>query len=362
MFLSRCLFSFAGVFLVFAFGISEIKCRKLSITYNEDCDIPECEGKNESSNTFNLAHVVAVGDNDTVHYLWSSVGGPTILLAVTDHKSQLMVNWKKLLVEEDVSKSIEFTSVPTYSMAMLVTKLIEFNDTKDTADVSNPNSNVTMITPLDSINWLNFNDTIDSKTCSGTFQSIRKYKKTNSTLSVKVRAYNETGRATALPHMQYTENTTQFDFSIKNFPSHFLNSRYAVEVLMVSDKAAELHVKKSIDDEYTPAIFSIMNFVAPASSKSLLGSYSQWKPVVYSDAKHSLSDALQCHESNVIQYSDKIPNRSIIRAFFDISHVKLSAVNISFGTTKDKFYKNTNYTSCTCTMANISRILKLNTW
>ncbi|XP_033121781.1 glycosylated lysosomal membrane protein A-like [Anneissia japonica] len=335
----------ACIFLIFA--IAEISPRKLTITYNEGCDIPECNNENDT-NAFNLAHVTAVGDSDTLHYIWSTIGGPTILLAVTDQNVNLKINWTRFLQDEDVSNSISFTVKPTYTMALVMSKLIEFNDTKNTANVSSPSNNVTHITQLNDIHWKIFNDTIDYKSCSGTFQSVSEI--SNSSLSVKMRAYNETGRETSLPHLQYTDNTTQFKFALSNFPSHFKNPRYAVELLMVSDGLVSKHVEKSIDDEYTPAIFSIINLIVPASSGSQYGSFSQWKPVSYSKSTPSLSNAQQCHETEVTSYNEILPSRSLLRAFFDISKVKLSSLNVTFGTAKGDFYNSTNYISWTATI------------
>uniref|UniRef100_A0A8C4PT50 Glycosylated lysosomal membrane protein n=1 Tax=Equus asinus asinus TaxID=83772 RepID=A0A8C4PT50_EQUAS len=46
----------------------------------------------------NLLHVRAVGTNSTLHYVWSSLGPPAVLLVATNTPySTLSVNWSRLL-------------------------------------------------------------------------------------------------------------------------------------------------------------------------------------------------------------------------------------------------------------------------
>lgn len=49
----------------------------------------------------NLLHIRAVGTNSTLHYVWSSLGPPAVLLVATNTPhSVLSVNWSRLLSPE----------------------------------------------------------------------------------------------------------------------------------------------------------------------------------------------------------------------------------------------------------------------
>nr|KAF6316046.1 glycosylated lysosomal membrane protein [Pipistrellus kuhlii] len=49
----------------------------------------------------NLLHIRAVGTNSTLHYVWSSLGPPAVLLVATNTPhSNLSVNWSRLLSDE----------------------------------------------------------------------------------------------------------------------------------------------------------------------------------------------------------------------------------------------------------------------
>uniref|UniRef100_A0A8C9DSD0 Glycosylated lysosomal membrane protein n=1 Tax=Prolemur simus TaxID=1328070 RepID=A0A8C9DSD0_PROSS len=52
-------------------------------------------------NPQNLLHIRAVGTNSTLHYMWSSLGPPAVVLVATNTPhSTLSVNWSRLLSPE----------------------------------------------------------------------------------------------------------------------------------------------------------------------------------------------------------------------------------------------------------------------
>lgn len=61
--------------------------------------------------------MTANGPNDTIHYVWGFIGRPTILLAVTDVKTSLNVNWHNLLFGQP-ENSIQFDSKPFYTFGI----------------------------------------------------------------------------------------------------------------------------------------------------------------------------------------------------------------------------------------------------
>lgn len=88
----------------------------------------------------NLLHIRAVGTNSTLHYVWSSLGPPAVLLVATNTpNSTLSVNWSLLLSSDPdgglmvlPEESIQFSS------ALVFTRLFEFDSTNMSDAASRP--------------------------------------------------------------------------------------------------------------------------------------------------------------------------------------------------------------------------------
>jgi hypothetical protein len=72
-------------------------------------------------------------------------------------------------------------------------------------------------------------------------------------------AYSNSGRESQLPHLQYSENITQFDLNIDHLWTNLSKSRFGVEMVMVGGSKDPMFVdnSRSIDDEYTPGVFTV---------------------------------------------------------------------------------------------------------
>lgn len=80
-------------------------------------------GWNDSS--VNLLHVRAVDANSTLHYVWSSLGVPAVLLLYTENKhSTLHINWTQLLSPEPAGAIwVEPPSSVLHASAVVFTKV-----------------------------------------------------------------------------------------------------------------------------------------------------------------------------------------------------------------------------------------------
>lgn len=76
-----------------------------------------CEGKNIT--TF---HLRAIGENDTLHYLWDFVERPSVLLAVTQKTSELQINWD-IYLSNNKTNSIKFSQPPIYTFGVVIDKV-----------------------------------------------------------------------------------------------------------------------------------------------------------------------------------------------------------------------------------------------
>ncbi len=70
----------------------------------------------------NVAYTKAVGENDTLHYIVSSVGIPGILVAKTPLNSTLELDWKKMF-SKDPQQAVSFDPQPLYAYTLLMTRV-----------------------------------------------------------------------------------------------------------------------------------------------------------------------------------------------------------------------------------------------
>lgn len=77
--------------------------------------------------------------------------------------------------------------------------------------------------------------------------------------------HGEGGRDEDLPHLIYNTNMTQLNFVLDKYTPAFANSRFALEVAVISNSSVhddlpdEMSIEetKSIDDEYSPGVFKV---------------------------------------------------------------------------------------------------------
>ena len=73
----------------------------------------------------NVVHTRAVGQDDALHYILSTVGVPTVLVFHTARDSTPSINCTRLLSDNisDVENSITFSHSPFYTYALMFTKV-----------------------------------------------------------------------------------------------------------------------------------------------------------------------------------------------------------------------------------------------
>ncbi|XP_064620459.1 glycosylated lysosomal membrane protein B-like [Lineus longissimus] len=357
---SSLLFILRFIVISWSFFWFNVSCddtsnRKVSMKFNPGCNMTVCtSGVNGSF--VNVAHVSAVGSQDSLHYVMSTIGKPTVLVArINNQLKDLSINWEKLLSKNisDLHNSVTFDPEPIYSFAVVFNRLIEYNDTHDDSTLAKAWSNSTKVHNFPEFKWSSAEK--ESNTTSQTIvfktspESSNFFE--NGSLSFSIRFFNRTGREDSLPHLLFNDNMTMFDFTIDHMKPSYTNSRFALEMIMVtSDKPDDkmtVITKKSLDDEYTPGIFKIVDW---RSHPDQLGAYMQWKPVCYKKNVRTMADSTSTRMYD-LQDVTTIPERSLASAYFgkELTERKIAmkANNISFGLTGDKFYIDTNYTSWT---------------
>ncbi|KAI1901477.1 hypothetical protein AGOR_G00034840 [Albula goreensis] len=268
-----------------------------------------------------LLHVRAVGANDTLHYFFCSLGAPALLLVHTNSSSSsVKVDWLRFLSGNASSLQVEPKSSVQYSNALIFTRLWEYEDANDTADPQHlPPSSFFPPYELQDFTWGDLSETMNAtsktaKLCGG--DSGPSF--SNGSFCLQISAFGSGGRDHDWPRLLHNANSSQIKVWLDGVTARSNKSRFSLELQTVgrSDLPSRVDVLRSIDDEYTPSIFQVVQWVAsPVNSTSPVLGYTQWKPVAYRTAS---------------------PNG-----------YQTSGLNVTFGISGDPFYSATNYLSWT---------------
>ncbi|KAM8921510.1 glycosylated lysosomal membrane protein [Pelodytes ibericus] len=328
-------------------GTPEEYRRTVSLEYNP--------GFHQTS--VNLLHVRAVGNQSTIHYVWSTIGAPTVLLIYTSNeKSQLRVNWTKLMSPAPYGAiKIEPAGSVLYSTALLFSRIFEYRDDNNTANFSGmaekyfyPAYN------LSDFYWENANATLNASSLtanltghsasdpSGSFQ--------NGSVTFRVSGYGSFGRDPASPRLLHTANSSKLEFLLSGVKPRGNNSRFALEMITLEKKLGHKKMEsvRSIDDEYTPTIFEVAQLLSDMPNSSHAHGFFQWKSVAYGSPNGKRDEALPCQYYTLRSLNGSLEFPSIVHAYFgeDLSErYNIEAFNISFGIADGDFYNKHNFLS-----------------
>ncbi|KAI1229950.1 hypothetical protein IHE44_0010660, partial [Lamprotornis superbus] len=305
-------------------------------------------GWNNSS--VNLLHVQAAGPRDSLHYVWSSIGAPAVLLVATQSPSSaLRVNWSQLLSASPAGAIwIDPPDSVVYSTAVVFTKLFEFSEAKPLGKLFYPTYD------LAEFSWDSLNHTLN---CTALTAQLRGAPATdpagsfsNGSLEFRVTAYEAAGRAGRLPSLLHTADSSQLEFVLAGVAPRGNRSRFVLEVATVEEAGAarRLRSQRSIDDEYTPTIFEVLSLVAESQNSSSTLGFLQWKATAYGSQSPRREDGIQCRAQGLQEANWSLPTSSIIQAYFGDrlgSTCTISALNVSFGGEEGEVYQEKRYLS-----------------
>lgn len=347
------------------FHPSEAINRKVSTVFWPNCQDHQTSCQIARSLGNNVVYSKAsTTKHDNLHYVFSTIGVPAIILArTTGADSDLMFDWDKLMsdkLENSISfKKVEGLSVD-YIFAVAFTRLIEFNDKPDTASLNDKK-----LKPED-WNLRNFTDffwdTLPLKSNNNNKFVFNTYsdllppaQSNNGSLSFTFQVCGAGGRADKLPALEKTANLTQLDFVLANYTPSFTKSRFALEAVFVSlsdNKDMAIDETESIDDEYSPGVFRINNLL-PNPSHQMSSGFLQWKPVSYLSTDRGRKSATKVKHYEIVDIRDRELavtqlESSVVEAVFGAvwnrSDVIIKSTNVSFGLSGDGFYLENNYT------------------
>ncbi|KAM6900067.1 glycosylated lysosomal membrane protein [Xenentodon cancila] len=292
-----------------------------------------------------LLHVRAVGDNDTLHLLFCSQGAPTLLLVHTNSSSSTVkVNWPQFLARNTSGGlTVEPQSSILYSTAVVFSRLWEYDDVNDTAK---PTSGLEFYPPyeLQDFNWSGLRLSGTAALLCGAAPKFG-----NGSLCLQLSVFDSDGRAESWPRLLHSANSSQVQVWLDGVSPQSANSRFLLELEAVGGAypLSRVDVCRSIDDEFTPSIFKLSQWVSAANGSSDVLSFVQWKPVAYRQPHPALEDATPCRYSEPQSQSGNVTAASsgLIRAFY--SDPEVTGLNVSFGMAGEPFYNSTKFLSWT---------------
>uniref|UniRef100_UPI00358F3D03 glycosylated lysosomal membrane protein B-like n=1 Tax=Myxine glutinosa TaxID=7769 RepID=UPI00358F3D03 len=339
--MNRLVWLAVAICLVFTAGVVQSKQqgfrRNITLEVNPGCKY--------NFGHANLVHLRAAGPHDTLHYVWSTIGVPTLLIIHSlSNESKLVVNWASscgFSNQTPEAITVHPEKDVDISMALALTKLFEFDDANTTGNLTT----ATRVFPpylLEDFLWDDVTHMVNCSTHTATFSGHLK----NASLNITVKGLETDGRDASLPHLLHNANCSQFEVCISGFEPQGNYTRFAIELMLfnqVNNYSSD--VVKSIDDEYTPTIFKVLSTTLRNEDSQ---TYIQWKPVSYNKRLKNREASVPCkYYGGSSPDKKQEPNRTIAYIFYKgvLSHVQ--AFNISFGIGKEDFYNVTNFISWT---------------
>ncbi|NWI57755.1 GLMPB protein, partial [Calyptomena viridis] len=303
-----------------------------------------------NSSSVNLLHVRAQGPRDTLHYVWSSIGAPAVLLVATESpSSSLGINWTRLLSPTPAGAVwIDPPGSVVHSSAVVFTKLFEYSETKPSEELFYPPYD------LSDFSWASVNHSLNHTALTAELTGVPATDPgggfANGSLAFRVTAYEARGRDGRLPGLLHTANSSQVEFVLAGVAPRANGSRFLLEVATVEQPGVTqaLRSARSIDDEFTPTIFEMLSLVAESQNQSSTLSFLQWKATAYGSRSPRREDGIQCQARGLHEANWSRPVSSVVLAFFGEgvgSTYRVSALNVSFGGEEGKVYQEKRYLS-----------------
>ncbi|XP_033218197.1 glycosylated lysosomal membrane protein-like isoform X2 [Belonocnema kinseyi] len=250
-------------------------------------------------------------------------------------------------------------------------KIIEFNDINDTGYMKSYNSSYVNILNPSFFKWRvqssNKSDQdFELEMLGDSYFDPNTNIKRNGNIKFMANVFGSVKRFMKEPSMLHSENSTQIDLTIDKFETNstFSKSRFAVEILLVSDgninSSLPVSETSTLDDQYAPGVFKVMKLKTPLMKlpfrEENVGMYLEWRPISYTsntrvvtdstEVKHyktekSLEPTLDIISTILYPYYSQIPGKNL-------SEFIVQKFNVSFGSKGDSFYdKDHGYASWT---------------
>nr|CAH8861632.1 unnamed protein product [Trichobilharzia regenti] len=357
----------------------------LNVTVNQN---PDCN-LGDKCKTYNVMYINARNTTSSVHIFITASRRFTFPSVLIVHSSLSEANpkieWEKL--DETSGERLSIKNV-TQSYALVFYKMLEYNDLSDSVNMSayKNDSDQILFHPLNEYTWdFNTLTTVNSLyeiTYNG---SNSKMNPNGGQINLKFRISTTTERSDKMPHLLFLPGLiVQYDVVFNNLTTHFNQSRFSLQLVMISSVALEKteefrrHTLSSIDDEVTPGNFETINLLLnePVSRLNTTmhstqpkvkptqrpihhhhpPAFIQTKPLCFIDdelrtVQNSRNIYLAKHQDNLMTGDISNLSNAFPSAFYadrlrpdsKLSPVGIRMLNISFGSPMDGFYANSKY-------------------
>ena len=164
------------------------------------------------------------------------------------------------------------------------------------------------------------------------------------------------------PRAQVSENATLIDITFENFPfngnSDARDGRLALELFVVHGpnvKNGELQQDQSLDDEYTPSVFSSWTYNVSGEVEDFhdMGGYIHWKPISYQSEGRKSTESQQIKLLPTDEFDACVNNslpEGLARALYGDIVALNETLNVTrwyavFGTDGDDTYLSPDYST-----------------
>ncbi|MEQ2274238.1 hypothetical protein XENORESO_016943, partial [Xenotaenia resolanae] len=252
------------------------------------------------------------------------------------------VNWRQFLARNTSgSLTVEPQSSILYSTAVVFSRLLEYDDENNTAEAT---SNFFPAYELQDFSWSRMNLSDHTAVLCGSVP-----RSSNGSLCLQLSVFGSEGRAELWPRLLHSANSSQVEVWLNGLLPRSNTSRFILELQAVGGAypLSKVDDIQFIDDEYTPSIFKVSQWVSSANDSSDVLGFIQWKPVAYRKSCPALEDATPCRNSDPLAQSGNTTTASsaLIQAFY--SDPKTMGMNVSFGMAGEPFYNSTMFLSWT---------------
>lgn len=331
---------------------------------NPDCGDPyPCD-----NSKITLVHVQSIGPNDELHYLWDFTGTPAALLLRFDGHSSpvnMTIDWGAFF---DGKPSIKFSREPKFYFGIVLQSLFVYNDRTGEAQFNGVTDPADIIEfPLHEVQWSRdalevSDDKAEVRVSAQKMIKGRHSKKISKSLketligniNLTFSTYGLPGHSEKIPHLLHTENSTEIDVVLQDIVGgNFSCSRLAMGVTVVAmddvKRNFSLNIRRSIDDEFTPGIFELINLSSTGGKRG--EGFLQYRPVSYTDAERDVATSTLVRQSDPQHVDDQadLLQYTIVGAVdgIVIPKVLVESMNVSFGVKDDGCFAKTNYTTWT---------------
>lgn len=323
--------------------------RKLIAHLNPFCDDKEVCG---------LCYVTAEGSNDTLHYFWSALGAPAALAIQTPPDTKLIdISWESLRRHYLNQTTFAFNGPVLSSSAVVISKLLEYNDPENKAHLNTTLKNGTHYIDQSQLLWKEIQGCTGngSSLVTATFvaygtSSVKDegFFSGNGTIQFTLEVQDSDGHDIQFPHLLYTSNSSQIQLSLLNLsPQLGKTSQFGFELTVLDDSSRNntygISSARTFDDEYTPGVFtSVALFDEHENSSSTF--YLHWKPVCYRDPGRTVTLSVDAAYQN-LTYAASWWNFNVATAWLAhrAPNVASSALTVAFGSEGDGWYQENSY-------------------